>query len=833
MLVHRKIDHPIYFTFFLLIFTFVLLASCTTISPLDESIVTVPTSAISEIAQYPKAEVTFEVQTIHLLDEDQNLYVEFLDEVTGLAMNPARVKMEKIDENVYSLKTPIIVGSVVKYRYVRDNDPATIEYSSIGKQVRYRLYFVDGPGIVKDVINAWKSSPFVGKTGRIHGRISVKGSNAPVVNALISAGGIQTLSASDGSFIVEGLPSGTHNLVIYDLNGAFQTFQQGAVIAPNSTTPALVQVIPELSVNVTFLVTPPADNISGIPIRIVGNIQSLGNSFADLAGGMSIIPSRSPLLAILPDGRYSITLKLPTGLDLRYKYSLGDGFWNAERSTTGEARLRQLIVPGQDITLEETIDTWRTTNHTPATFSVTVPQNTPLSDTISIQFNPFTWTVPIPMWPAGNNRWFYILYNPLDNIQETTYRFCRNDQCGLGDSVDTKGHSAPGISITPGDGEPNYDNSIESWAWLDSKTDPVVIPPVDITPRDRSFTAGVEFLSDYHPSWHPFIGPALQNIHDIGSNTVIISPTWHITHQSPPVFEAIPGSDALWPDLTQMVTEAQRKGLGVVIHPVIRYSDNPAEWWQGATRDSDWWQSWFDRYRTFILHHADLAAQTGAKTLVIGDEDLLPALPGGILADGTSSNIPSDANDRWEQLITDIRSRYTGKLAWFVPYSGRYPGIPDFASELDSIYVQLMPPFLSTDMYTQADLEASFSNILDSDVLEMHEKWGQPIVVGLKIPSISGVIDSCVDSSNGCLSLSSFSMPGGEFSNTKLDLLVQADVHTAVLTVINQRPWISGFYSTGYFPPVSLRDNSISIHGKPASDVLWYWYPRFLGATQP
>jgi len=35
--------------------------------------------------------------------------------------------------------------------------------------------------------------------------------------------------------------------------------------------------------------------------------------------------------------------------------------------------------------------------------------------------------------------------------------------------------------------------------------------------------------------------------------------------------------------------------------------------------------------------------------------------------------------------------------------------------------------------------------------------------------------------------------------------------------------------SRGYFAPVALQDKSASIHGKPTSDLLWYWFPRLLG----
>jgi hypothetical protein len=57
----------------------------------------------------------------------------------------------------------------------------------------------------------------------------------------------------------------------------------------------------------------------------------------------------------------------------------------------------------------------------------------------------------------------------------------------------------------------------------------------------------------------------------------------------------------------------------------------------------------------------------------------------------------------------------------------------------------------------------------------------------------------------------------------------QVDIYDAMFNAINARSWVSGFVSRGYFSPVVLLDKSASIYGKPAADLLWYWFPRLLG----
>ena len=82
--------------------------------------------------------------------------------------------------------------------------------------------------------------------------------------------------------------------------------------------------------------TPPV-----VPIRFAGSLYPLGNTFATLNGGMSSLAANMPVLNPLPDGRYTLVLDLPVGADIRYKYTLGDGFWNAEHNADGSFRLRQ------------------------------------------------------------------------------------------------------------------------------------------------------------------------------------------------------------------------------------------------------------------------------------------------------------------------------------------------------------------------------------------------------------------------------------------------------------------------------------------------------------
>lgn len=106
----------------------------------------------------------------------------------------------------------------------------------------------------------------------------------------------------------------------------------------------------------------------------------------------------------------------------------------------------------------------------------------------------------------------------------------------------------------------------------------------------------------------------------------------------------------------------------------------------------------------------------------------------------------------------------------------------------------------------------------------------KPFIIGLSYPSSTHSATGCIpDGSGGCLYWTALSRPRADLSSVNLDLQQQVDIYDAVFNAVNARSWVSGLVSRGYYAPVALQDKSASIHGKPAADLLWYWFPRLLG----
>lgn len=777
------------------------------------------------------AEITFSVSIPQALRAGESMAIGIVDEVTGLGLNPTLYAMTAVDAQHFIAKIPFPLNSIVKYRYYRQGNLPAIEDTALEQAVRYRMVQIAGPQSVDDIVASWSDSKYSGGAGRISGTVTEVSTGLPITNILVTAGGVSTLSDSLGNFVLEGLPAGTHLLVAYSLDGAYTIFQQGAVVANGMVTIAPIGLQSVSLVQVTFIAKLPEGTVSGAPVRIAGNVLQLGNTFADLQGGVSVMASRMPVLTSMPDGRYGVSVKLPVGADIRYKYTLGDGFWNAEHNRDATFLVRQLIVPAKDVVVEDTVITWQAGDSSaPILFEISVPANTPAGETISIQFNPFGWTEPMPMWPLGNNRWTYKLFSPLNMLGSFQYRYCRNDQCGSADDIQTAGPFAQGRTVSTSLLGENIQENVDSWQWY-TETDAVTLVAVPVTKRPSAFWAGVELSPNYSPSWQVFLPAAMQSIKDLGSSYVVLSPTWTASASAPLIFAPLPGSDPLWLDTLQAAQLGKAQNLSVVIYATPRMLPSNMDFWKSAPKTAEWWNSWFERYRAFAIYHADLAAQSGASALVLGGDAVMPSLPGSTLADGSPSNVPADAEQRWRSILTEVHQHYSGLLLWAHPYNGKAMAVaPPFMDQFYAFYILWSAPLASNSAADLETMTQTAVTMLDVDIAPLLLSAQKGAVIAPDYPSAVGASTGCVSSGgDGCVDWRALSRPYSDVLSAELDLKGQADLYQALLQAINQREWVGGLISRGYYPPLALRDKSSSVRGKMTADLLWYWFPRMLG----
>ena len=286
--------------------------------------------------------------------------------------------------------------------------------------------------------------------------------------------------------------------------------------------------------------------------------------------------------------------------------------------------------------------------------------------------------------------------------------------------------------------------------------------------------------------------------------------------------------------MIEMVSQTSNRGMNVAIYPTPSFPEDTDTWWANAPRDYPWWVVWYDRYMNFLLHHADLAYRTGAHTLILGGDWLAPAMTGGTLPDGSSSGIPADDENYWRNLIQEIRMRYNGTIGWAISDKQLVNNPPPFLDAVDLIYVEFSPRLTDTTSPTVEDMTFEAGRILDETVLPLQTQTGKPVVLAVSALSADGAAMGCLTlpGNDQCLDPAILSRPNADIPEIAIDLSEQADIYSAIFRSVNDRPWISGVITSGYYPPAKLGDKSISTHGKPVEDIMRYWFPAWTSPPQ-
>ncbi len=778
----------------------------------------------------PAGQVSFQVTPPPGTSDQAQISLILLDEVAGFPFHQREFPMVRAEDGRYQVTLTQPVGSLIRYRYRRTLPGVAEEFTARGEAVDFRLAHITGPGVVEDVVAAWADAPYSGPTGRIVGHIRDASSGTPLPEILIAAGGMKSFTDGEGFFRLDGLPPGTHTLVAMSLDGAYRTWQQNALVATDSATPAEFSLTPAQPVTVSFEVTVPADTPLGGPLRLAGNLRALGNMFSPLDGGVRLSAARMPTLTLVDATHYILILQLYAGTDLRYAYTLGDGLWNAERSADGDFFVRQLVVPDHDLIVEDTVATWHSSELSPVTLSVAIPGNTPPEDTVSLQLSGGGWFEPLPMIRTGPLEWSFTLFGPFDLAPALGYRYCRSLQCGAADDAATSGPTVIGRPIAPGRSPQIITDVIQAWQWWGSQQPSIVVPGgLEARP---GFKAGVELSAAYDPTWSSSLPQAMAGIAGGGANAVILSPVWMMKQNSPtPMIAFDPAAGPFLSDLAAWIAEAHRLGLTVGLHPRLRSASvDDAAWWSSAPRDLAWWDVWYESYRSLVLTSARLAAASGAEELILGAPEVSPALPAGLLADGSPSGVPADAEARWRSLLAEVRSIYRGQLVFETELGRSLQPIPPFLDEIDQIHVYWHAPLGEGTNLSPAEMQAGSETWIQQALLPLAARAGKPIVLSVEYLSLDGGATACAPAPDGsCRLPSAFDAGAVVDPELAVDLAEQAEAYNAVLSAAYAHPEIAGFFARGYNPSVALQDKSASIHGKAAQAVLWYWFSNLTG----
>ncbi|MCC6190159.1 MAG: hypothetical protein IT318_14090 [Anaerolineales bacterium] len=806
----------------------ILLATACTGLPLPRLVFDTPTpgaTAGPPPTPLPSTIVTFNVRVPANTPPGSAPAVALLDEVGG---RRTTVILTDSGNNLWTGGTEAAAGSVLRYRYIRPLPNYVEELTPARQTVPYRLLYVtsDSP-LVDDTVAAWTDTLFTGETGTLEGRVWNAATARGVMGVLVTGGGQVTVTGYDGSFVFRGLPPGPQRATVIAPDGSLRPTQQSVTVGPHQTAAIdLVSVDPN-AVHLTFLVRPPPGADASAVLRLVGDVWQLGDSFVLGPNGSSVSAARAPAMVPLADGRWTVRVQLYEGTLLRYKYTLGDGVWNGEMDSSGNPRLRQLIVPPSDVLIDDTISAWRAPGAASVVFEALTPGSTPGSDNVSVQFRPGgSWHTPLPMWRVGTNDWRFVLYNPSDFSGSVFYRYCRNAACGTADDAQTAGPAASGRFFTPALFGQNLRDTITRWQWLDPAPGGSGVLPA-IRPHP-GFAAGFDLADSWLPDSQAVWASAFDAMRASGAGWVTFTRRAAVLPGAggAPAFSDDPSLAPLPPDWNAIVSVAHNVGLRVSLHPVTcHYTPYGAcDYWAGANFGGNFWNDWFTAYERYLLTQAELARQSGADQLTIGDFKLRPSFPG-------EPEAPGDAEGRWRGLIARVRSIYAGPLAFeLLLGDSLWPSPPAFLDAVDVLRVSWWGALSGSNSATVPEMTAAAGNLLDSHVLPLQQRFGRPVIVSAAFLAADGAATQCLRQPDGqCYSFEAFEPGAPDVSAYGLDLQEQADAYSALLGAVNDRSWVGGLFSFGYHPMAILRDKSISVRGKPAETVLSAWWPVLQG----
>ncbi|MBN1437794.1 MAG: hypothetical protein JW929_00155 [Anaerolineales bacterium] len=754
----------------------------------------------------PTFAVTFLVRVPADTPEGDKVVLNILDEVTGLTLNPIRYEMKKADAGLWQLQLDFPRNALVHYRYSLQS--GEVEASSGSAMVDYRTYYASGNNQVEDTVAHWTGTDFHGTTGRIRGLVRDAVSGLAIPGLTVGTAGMRTLTDTNGFYMLSGVPTGKQILIAFDMDGGYRPFIQEAIVADGQDTPANLALSPSPRVTISFHVyVPQAETPPGAQIRMAGSLLMLGNTFLPGAASTMVEPARAPLLTPLDDGTYILSLSLPVGAHIRYKYTLGDGFWNAERDSQGRMVLRDYIVPEYDTIVEDGVISWRSSASGSVTFNVLTPAGTPSSEKVYIQFSPFQgiWMRPIPMWMTGPQQWTYSLESPLEWPGPISYRYCRNGMCGVADDLATAGDQAAQRQFQVTADPQTTVDTVPGWtAWPDTAS---ALHPAPSAAMPAGLRFGVVFASE---RWAPPYDSVISDLISLRAGTVFLSPQWYLGANAPlPEIRFLPElASPLYQDVVAQLAHLRAAGMQPALAPAVEaLTGLTSDWWDTAPRDTAWWDSFFLSYANLLFTYADVAQQNGVEELVISRADMLHAMPG---IPGT----PADIETRWRVLVRNIRLRYAGKIAVEYPLTDAFPAVPQFFDEIDEILVRVSGPLVS-GTNTPEEMKSAAGALLDEKLAGLRA-LGKPILLAPAYASLGGADAGCPrDAMGACLPLSQI-LSGSNLALTlNPDFDAQTRSYQALLLAAAERDWISGFFSWGYYPAVALRDASPSIHGKP------------------
>ena len=263
-------------------------------------------------------------------------------------------------------------------------------------------------------------------------------------------------------------------------------------------------------------------------------------------------------------------------------------------------------------------------------------------------------------------------------------------------------------------------------------------------------------------------------------------------------------------EIIAAVEDFHSHGIKVCLKPMIDTLDGV---WRARIDFPDsnmfgedkYWDTWFEFYRAYLIHYAEIAAYTGCEMFCLGCEML-----------GTERK-----EEHWRRAIDEVKKVYSGKLVYNTNH-----GKEEEAKWYDAI------DYLGTSAYYPV-APAPTEDIPDVTSVEYMTAQWKKIADHLEGVSLR-VGKPILFMEIGCRSAAGCASMPWDFTHKHFPVSEeeQANFYESSLSVFAEKPWFAGYFwwdwSTFIYNDIATAqaDNGFNIHLKKAEEIVKKWYTR-------
>jgi hypothetical protein len=327
----------------------------------------------------------------------------------------------------------------------------------------------------------------------------------------------------------------------------------------------------------------------------------------------------------------------------------------------------------------------------------------------------------------------------------------------------------------------------------------------EVTPPMKGMTVNAWSAEAYNSS---DFDQSITNLASIKANWVTLTVFWFMNTSTSteiqPRLDKYTASDS---SLIHAIQKSHELNMKVALKPMVDVVDGS---WRGLISPANW-TLWFESYRSFINHFADLAEAENVEMFVVG----------------TELRSAQQYESEWRQVISEVRTRFSQNITYAANWDSYKPNSVKFWDALDYVGVDAYFPLTNSFNPTLSQLISAWSYCTNSGYLS--KNWTNDLYLvytqtGKKM--LFTEIGYCSQDGTN-------TRPWDWNISPTVDLQEQADCYQAALEAFKDKAWFEGWFWWNWETdpnagkPGTPDEKHYTPQNKPAQNVLKYYYGAF------